>query len=130
VKDWNERRYEVGLLLSSGLKSRPWLNSGLDVDFVPLAQATQKAPPAGGEATLERAGTGPVPAAESCVVATLKTFFSRKIVKKSAPREVSEKKLAKYKAALVKDFDAAMGAGAGDAWFAEYAQPVVDGLLK
>jgi len=25
---------------------------------------------------------------------------------------------------------AAMGAGAGDAWFAEYAQPVVDGLLK
>ena len=41
----------------------------------------------------------------------------------------SEKKLAKYKAALVRDFDAAMGAGAGEAWFAQYAQPVADALM-
>ena len=70
------------------------------------------------------------PAAESCVTPSLRTFLSRKVVKKSAPRDTSEKKLATFRAALVRDFDAAMGPGSGEAWFLQYVQPVADELMK
>ena len=67
---------------------------------------------------------------------TVKTFLVRKVVRKSEEPNISvefsrinsDKKLAVFKAALVADFDSALGVGLGQAWFAKHVEPIAKAL--
>ena len=68
------------------------------------------------------------------IAVTVRTFLKRKVCKAKAndgekARQVSDRRLAVFKKALVADFDAGLQeAGAGEKWFAEHVQPVADRL--
>jgi hypothetical protein len=66
------------------------------------------------------------------IATTVRVFLKRKVVKadktdRAAVRKADEK-LAIFKATVVSDFDAALGKGKGEAWWASHVQPVADTL--
>ena len=55
------------------------------------------------------------------IALTVETFLQRKIVVKSVAS--ADEKLAVFQKQLVEDFSAALGAGQGEAWFAQHVAP-------
>ena len=59
------------------------------------------------------------------IAITVKTFLKRKVVKSGKGTAAADKKVATFKAAVVENFDSALGRGQGDKWWKECVEPIV-----
>jgi alkanesulfonate monooxygenase SsuD/methylene tetrahydromethanopterin reductase-like flavin-dependent oxidoreductase (luciferase family) len=66
--------------------------------------------------------------AEEDIALTIETFLKRKIIVKTP--ETADKKLQAFQEQLVKDFDVALGAGAGENWFRKHVAPIAQRLRQ
>ena len=64
----------------------------------------------------------------SGIALTIETFLKRKIIVKTP--ETADKKLQAFQEQLVKDFDVALGAGAGENWFRKHVAPIAQRLRQ
>ena len=67
---------------------------------------------------------------KGAVAQTMKTFLKRKIIKLGKGVDEADKKLAIFKTALIKDFDATLGTGEGLKWWEQHGQPAAQKLRE